>query len=179
MEPRKRYQKSRIKGAPRDRIQSHKKAESRDEINERRRLKYRLDSEHRKKTKQRMRDNYRKDNPREPKPLGLQESGMHKEVTADGLSHPVSAVVYTIPMAATALGKTPLTLRRWINEGLIPPPILQCTTHGYMHYSQAELQLISKLLYKHSKEYDYLHSTHQTIINSIWQSIEAHRKSHI
>ncbi len=134
-------------------------------------------------TRQRMRDNYRKDNPKEPSQLskGLLAEGKYKEVglaglRAEGESIPVYMDVYTIKDTAAALGKTVITIRRWIADKLIPPPIWACTAHGYLHYSEAELKLIAKALAEHEKEFNYFHHTHTRTINSIWHQIKEHRE---
>lgn len=128
-----------------------------------------------------MRDNYRKNKPKPSSKLsnGLMYEGKDKEVTVVDSDTPIYAVVFSITDTAKALGRTVLTIRRWIAEKLIPPPRLACTSHGYMHYSEGELKLIAKILSEHEEEYNYLHHTHVLTINRIWQHIEAYRKEHI
>lgn len=87
--------------------------------------------------------------------------------------------VFTIVEAAKALGKSALTLKKWIKESLVPPPILTCAAYGYKHYSEGELRLIAKQLLKHEDEYNYLHTTHDSTIDSMWQAMEAYRKENV
>jgi len=81
--------------------------------------------------------------------------------------------------AATALDKNILTLKRWIKESLMPPPVITDTTYGYVQYSEGELKLIAKILKEHEEEFNYLHSTHTVTINQLWQQLESYRKHHI
>lgn len=84
---------------------------------------------------------------------------------------------FTIPEAAEALGRTQLTLKRWIRDGILPPPIYKDSTYGYMHYSVGELQTVAKILASHERVYDYLRREHEETINRLWQAVEGHRKS--
>ena len=102
-----------------------------------------------------------------------------KEVTTDDADHPMYLEVFTVPEFAKFLGRTPLTVKRWISDRLLPPPILRCTTYGYAHYSKAEATIIEAVLLEHMREYEYLHHTHSVTINRLWQSVEAYRKSHM
>lgn len=85
--------------------------------------------------------------------------------------------VYTVPLAAAALGKTVVTFKRWIKDGLLPPPVLKDTTYGYMHYSEGELKLVAKIIRQHEKEFDYLHTTHLVTVERLWQSLEGYRRT--
>jgi DNA-binding transcriptional MerR regulator len=102
-----------------------------------------------------------------------------REVTADGLEYPETVEVYRISEAAAAIGRSTLTLKRWIREKLIPEPILVDTTYGYRQYSKGELKLIAGYLAKHEQDYEYLHFTHLVTINQIAQAIEIYRKTHL
>lgn len=134
----------------------------------------------REQTKKRMRDNYRKDNPMAKSTLrnGLLAEGKHKEVvlsTVEGLE-PAYMDVYTLKDTAAALGRTVITIRRWINDKLIPPPIIECTVHGYLHYSEGELKLIASILAEHEKEFNYFHHTHTKTINRVWHTVKEYRQ---
>lgn len=85
--------------------------------------------------------------------------------------------VYTVPQAAAALGKTVVTFKKWIADGLLPPPIFKDTTYGYMHYSQGEMKLVAGIIRKHEQKYDYLHTTHDNTVSQLWQAIEEYRSS--
>ena len=95
------------------------------------------------------------------------------------MDHPLTAEVYTMPEAAKALGKTVITLKRWISDDLIPPPVLTDTVHGYKHYSRGELEIIKELLYEYSSDYSYIVSTNNSFVHSVWQRLEHHRRTKI
>lgn len=104
---------------------------------------------------------------------------MEKEVFTDAMDHPTIAEVYTIPEAAKALGKTPLTIKRWIRDDLIPPPVLLDTIHGYQHYSRGEMEIIAELLGQYSKDYSYIVSNDNPFVHSVWQRLEHYRRTQV
>lgn len=86
---------------------------------------------------------------------------------------------YTVPEAAVALGRTALTLKRWIKDRLIPQPRLIGGNNYYKHYSVGELQLIADILIDHEQDYDYLHHTHTTTVNRLWNELDAYRETYV
>ena len=100
---------------------------------------------------------------------------MEKEVYVG--ADTVTLIVYTVPKAAEALGKTTLTFKRWIKDQMIPPPVLQDTVHGYQHYSEGELELIARILAEHQREFDYFHATHTHTVERLWQAIDGYRRT--
>lgn len=102
-----------------------------------------------------------------------------KEVEVAGMDYPVIVDVYSISESATALGRSTVGIKRWIRDGILPPPIIKDSSHGWPHYSKGELKLIAKVVAQHEEEYEYLSHTHTLTINRLWQSIEAFRKSNI
>lgn len=98
-------------------------------------------------------------------------SARNKKLRAE--EHRVSC--YSVPEAAKALGRTPLTLKSWIASEMVPPPILADTTYGYMQYSKAELQSIAKVLHKHEKVFSYLLKTHTDTVNDIYRAVDSCR----
>lgn len=117
--------------------------------------------------------NGRRKVPRKPK---LKIPAEVKEVYLNATDS-VSLPVYTIPKAAKALGKTELTIKRWIKDEMLPPPMLKDTVKGYLHYSEGELQLIANVLTEHNREYDYFHATHSHTVERLWQAIEGYRRN--
>jgi len=130
---------------------------------------------------ERSRRTYRNNHPKEVSKLnsGLLRDGAVREVTCEGLEHPENVETYRMSEAALALGRSMVTIKRWIKEELIPPPILTDVVYGYKHYSRGELKLIAMLLAEHERQYEYFHYTHTVTINRIWQGIEAYRKTHL
>ncbi len=132
--------------------------------------------------RQASRATYRKDHPLSAGKLvnGLRTPGTSREVFAEGMDHPVTAMCYSLPEAAEALGRTVITFKRWIVDGIIPPPLLAETTHNYRQYSQGELRVIADAIARHEREFSYIHRTYHTVtINDIWQRIQGYRASHI
>jgi hypothetical protein len=84
---------------------------------------------------------------------------------------------YTIPQAAEALGKSQITLKKWIDEALIPPPVLACGTYGYALYSVGELQLIAEFLKSYQQDRVYLSKTEASELESLRQRFEGYRRS--
>jgi len=108
----------------------------------------------------------------------LLEHAQEREVyDADGQLYVVEC--YTVPEAARAIGRTQLTLKRWIKDGLIPEPYLVGATYGYHYISAGELQVIANILKVHEQQYDYLHHTHTMTVNRIWQEVEQFRKEYL
>lgn len=146
--------------------------------NETRREKYANDSEFAQKTKQQARNNYRKENPKKNSKLGkgrLLISGVEKEVYISGDLY--TLIVYTVPRAAAALGKTEVTFKRWIKDKMLPQPIAMDAVKGYKHYTKGELKLISEIIAKHEKDFVYFHTTHTQTIEELWQALEAYRRT--
>lgn len=98
-----------------------------------------------------------------------------KELFTDEMEHPVCVEAFTIPEAAKALGRSELGLKRWITDGIIPPPYLKDTVRQYRHYSAGELLVIARVLKEHEEEFKYLAVKHTTTIHTMWQSIQAYR----
>lgn len=178
MARRERNPKSRRKETKGKSKPENKETKSRKDPNRTRREQYRSNVEYREKAKQRSRETYRKSNPRKKAVNDIDKpEPKTKEVTTEGIDYPIFTEVLTIPESAKFLGRSALAFKRWISDKLLPPPILQCTSYGYMHYSIGELQLIAKILKEHEKDYEYLHHTHEATINQLWQTLEAYRKS--
>ena len=82
---------------------------------------------------------------------------------------------FSIIEAAGALGKSGPNFRRWVNEDLIPKPVLRETTRGHYVYSREELEIILLILLEHEKEYVYFGASHTVTSNKIHQAILGHR----
>ena len=145
--------------------------------NTRRRRLYHTNPAYAETAKRSARETYRKDNPLPPSRLanGLLERGETKELFTDEMEHPMYAEAFTLPQAARALGRSELCLKRWVSEGLIPPPILRDTVRRYSHYSAGELAVIARVLRAHEQEFRYLASSHTHTIHTMWQSMQAYR----
>lgn len=149
--------------------------------NEARRNKYAQDPTYADKARRNARDSYRKDKPLGPSKLanGLLEKGQVRELFAEDMDAPTSVESFTLPEAARALGRAELTLKRWIREGLVPPPLLKDTSRGYSHYTEGELTVLAKELAKHEKDMSNYSLTHAVTQHAIWQSMQAYRSHDI
>jgi len=127
------------------------------------------------------RDTYRKQHPLPASKIsrGLLHAGVQREVFVEGMDHPVYAETYTVPEAAKALGRSMLSLKKWINDGIIPPPVLQDTSKGFKQYSAGELEVIRRHVALHEREFAYLTNKHDVTIHTIWQAMQAYRATHI
>lgn len=106
---------------------------------------------------------------------GLLWEGTLREVYVGDMDHPVSVEAYTVPEAAKALGRSELTVKRWIEDDLIPEPILADTLRGYRHYSVGELRIIAAELDRHSREFAYYTTKHQDTRHRIMQRLQGYR----
>ena len=122
---------------------------------------------------------YRKNNPLPESKLanGLLVDGVVREAYVSSRKMPVNAETFTLRETADALGRSYLTVRKWILDGIIPKAVFSQSTTGYDLYHKEELQILAKIIHKHEKEFCYIHITHDQITNSIWQAIEHLRKN--
>jgi hypothetical protein len=173
-------------GRSRSAVQDAKKHTDR---NEQRREKYARDPVYAETQRRRFRDHYRKKSGGKARPASDLEGGkllaraQSKEVEIRGdqslYPEPVVALVFTVRETAQALGKSELTLRRWIKAGMIPPARLFDTSYGYQHYSRGELRIIARILARHAHEFDYLHKRHESTIGNIWDAVQNYREGKV
>lgn len=95
------------------------------------------------------------------------------------MDHPVTVEAYTLPEAADALGVTQITFKKWIQDDLLPEPILTDTVRGYRHYSVGELTVIATVLQEHRREFMHYTERHQVTRERIMQSVHAWRARYI
>lgn len=110
---------------------------------------------------------------------GLLHAGVLREVTADDMEYPVTVEAFSLPEAAKALGRTELTLKRWIEDDLVPAPILRETVRGYRQYSVGELNVLARELQEHEIDYSYYAIAHTARRERIQQHFFAHRAHHV
>jgi len=156
------------------------KPSSKTSRNKKRRDQYNDDSDFREKAKQRSRNTYRDSNPKQyNKYTDLKKSPTERQVKSivSARSNFFTCSTYTINEMADALAKSPLTLKRWIADEVIPAPVLQDDVYGYMHYSMNEVLIIAECLERHDEHHTYLNVTHTVTILCIDQTLEAIRRS--
>lgn len=149
--------------------------------NELRRKQYASDPSYAERQRELARNTYRKARPLSPSKLasGLLHAGTLREVTAQDMEYPQTVECFTIPEAAKALGKTELTVKRWIEEDLLPEPVLSDTTRGYRQYSLGELTIVARVLAVHEREFSYYANTHTQTREQIMQQLFGFREHHI
>ena len=103
------------------------------------------------------------------------ESSQAREVYAEG-GDPFSTYCYTIPEMARALDRSSLTIKRWIKEGVLPPPVLKDTSRKYSQYAEEEVRLIAECLILHEQEYTYLSPSHEATVQRIYSVLRAYRE---
>lgn len=141
-----------------------------------------MDPEYADRQKQLARQTYHKDKPVTRKLANglLAEGTLREVVDVHGhMEFPQSVEAFTVPEAAAALGRTPLTLKRWIEVDLIPHPILRDTSRHYLQYSAGELDVIARCLQEHEREFSYYAETHTATRERISQHVFAFRQQHI
>ena len=109
----------------------------------------------------------------------MRTRGVMREVVSDDMEYPHVVEAFTLPEAARALGRTELTLKRWIEEDLIPEPILRDTSRNYRQYSAGELQVLARELREHEREFSYYAMSHTARRERIMQHIFAYRQQHV
>lgn len=146
-----------------------------------RRRQYAADPEYADRQRELSRNTYRKDNPLAASKLrdGLLFQGTLREVTNEDMEYPATVEVYTIPEAARALGRTELTLRRWIADDLVPEPILTDTSYRYRQYSAGELRIIAAQVAIHERSFSYYGVAHTNVREQIMQQVFGFRENNV
>ena len=80
----------------------------------------------------------------------------------------------SVKKSAKALGKSPITFNKWINDEIIPPPVHIGTEHDWKYYTEAELKIIKYILDRDTEFITYLKAMSPTS-NDIFKAIEALR----
>lgn len=144
-----------------------------------RREQYANDLEYAERIRQRERANYRSEHPKKACAFasGLLLAPTVKEVRRGDDPTLLYIGVYTMKQSAEALGKTMLGFKRWVKEGLIPPPVLTDANRGYLHYSVGELEAIRTELVRHEHEFSYFTTKHVSTIHRVWTSVQRYRST--
>jgi hypothetical protein len=91
------------------------------------------------------------------------------------MEYPATVECFSLPEAAKALGKAELTLKRWVEDDLVPEPVLKDTTRGYRQYSVGELRVIAQVLVEHEQNYSYYAATHTITKERLYQAVFGYR----
>lgn len=110
---------------------------------------------------------------------GSVPAGVVREITWDECEHPESRETYTIPEFAKAIGRSELTIRRWIEADKLPGPYLRETTRNTRVYSRGELDVILAVLNRHAQSYQYLTSTSVSAIQEMMEQVQNYRANYV
>lgn len=108
-------------------------------------------------------------------PREITARGTRREVTFEGAPRPITIETFSITEAASALGKSLSTFRRWLREDLLPEPYLEETSTGYHYYSRGELSVIAEVLAAHGEHFVAVCRRHTEVWHTIQQRISAYR----
>lgn len=148
-------------------------------------MQYANDPSYAKRTKQASLDFYRKDHPLPPPLLadGLLIDGEERLLYTinDNVRYETSGYVscFSVPKAAEALGRTELSIKKWIRDGILPPPIWRDVSRGFKRYTVGELQVIAAEIAKHESSFVYISVRHTETVTAIWGAIRVFRASNI
>ena len=95
------------------------------------------------------------------------------------MDHPESIESFTVPEAAEALGRSEATIRRWLADDKIPAPILEDVQRHYKVYSVGEMRIIGQFLREHEREFTYLTTDHNNLVETLHQAVHGYRAQHI
>lgn len=86
---------------------------------------------------------------------------------------------FTIAEAAEAIGRNELTFRRWVDRDMVPAPYLVDKNSRAKLYSKGELEVIARILARHSVEFQNLCETHAHVIHTMHQHMQAYRTHYV
>lgn len=92
---------------------------------------------------------------------------------------PAVVETFSIIEAAEAIGRTPLTFRRWIDRDMVPAPYLREEGNRPCVYSRGELEVMAAVLAKHKEDFQYLCEKHEHVRHNMQQHMQAYRSNHI
>lgn len=103
---------------------------------------------------------------------GLLRDGVRREMKVDGIDELMVLEGYTLMESAEALGKAYLTVRGWIQNGIIPEPVCQEAVTGYRQFLRFELEGLAAVLSVHEQTSRYVSSANTQLVDTIHQTIE-------
>ena len=101
--------------------------------------------------------------------------GEQREVLVPGRTVARTLECYTIPEAAEALGRSLSNFRRWLENEIMPAPILNDTSRHVACYSVGELEIIAEVLREHERTFTSLCATHTDTILRMSQRLHGFR----
>lgn len=108
-------------------------------------------------------------------PATLQARGVIREVTYEGAERTYTVETFTIVEMAGALGKSEMTLRRWISDDKVPAPYLVDTARlASRVYSIGEARIIHRVLSARTG-YAYLTATDHATVLALNEQLQGHR----
>jgi hypothetical protein len=157
--------------------------------NARRRERYAKDPAYRERAIQQVRESYRKSREDAGLPLReedcrnnldrLAEFGMLREVKIDE-EHTMRMLTFFTKELAKALDRNPAVVQRWINSGLIPPPVIIGKSHTnrwYPLYTVTEVRAIMAVFGEHQQTSQYFRTYHTETREKMHAAVREARKA--
>ena len=144
--------------------------------NERRRLLYATDPAYRARVLKRSRAHYNKGQFTSKLEDGVLRSGVKREVEIEGRPDLIVLECYTVRETGEALGRVRLTIKAWMDSGILPPPIIKEAHTGYVQYCRQELDVVAEAIARHETHSQYISSANHELIDTIWFCVEEVRK---
>lgn len=95
------------------------------------------------------------------------------------MDHPISLETFSVSQAADSLGRSLATIRRWIADDKMPAPYLTDLARHNKVYSAGELRVVASILSQYEREFAYLTSEHNHIVESLRQAVHAYRSQYL
>ena len=102
--------------------------------------------------------------------------GIRREMRVEGIEELMVLEGYTLRETGEALDKALLTIRSWIENGVIPPPFCEEAASGYQQYTRFELDVLAEILAEHETHSQYVSTTNTELIEEFWSCIEMVRE---
>ena len=154
------------------------KAKRSPDRNQRRRLLYASDPAYRARVLRRQREHYSRTRGSQESKLkdGVLCRGIQREIDVDGLDDIVVLESYTLRQTGDALGRSILTIRTWIKNGIIPEPFCTEAATGYKVYARFELDVMAEILADHETHSQYVSADNEELVGEFHECVEAVRQ---
>lgn len=107
---------------------------------------------------------------------GVLRPGVYRELVIEGLEETEVLESYTVKEAAEALGRTYLTVRSWIEKGILPEPFTKEVSRGFKNFTRFELDVVAEILADHETHSQYVSTANVELITDIQNCIRAVRE---
>lgn len=105
------------------------------------------------------------------------EGTLREVSTPDGQLETIEC--YSLRETAEALGRSLLTLRKWVDTGIFPAAQLVDTTYNYNQYSRGELDVVAPILDAHFTAHSQLQQNHTATREALSIVIDEYRENYL